>query len=190
MHESETESEVAQWCPTLSDPMDYSLPGSSVHGIFQARVLEWGAIAFSLISYRHLKLCSKLSSQLFSHPNSVHNLSHLQDAKSTMLAVPQAKTLGFYLIPPCSWHSRSITKPGQLPFQNLSRVDHFSLPPPWAKLPSYLTWIILFFHFLLGYMACRTLVLWPGISPLQWKLGVLTTEPLGNSLLLEGGGLF
>ena len=45
MHESE--SEVAQVCPTLSDPMDCSLPGSSVHGIFQARVLEWGAIAFS-----------------------------------------------------------------------------------------------------------------------------------------------
>ena len=36
-----------QSCPTLSDPMDQSLPGSSVHGIFQARVLEWGAIAFS-----------------------------------------------------------------------------------------------------------------------------------------------
>ena len=42
-----SESEVAQWCQTLSDPMDCSLPGSSVHGIFQARVLEWGAIAFS-----------------------------------------------------------------------------------------------------------------------------------------------
>ena len=41
------ESEVAQSCPTLSDPMDCSLPGSSVHGIFQAGVLEWGAIAFS-----------------------------------------------------------------------------------------------------------------------------------------------
>ena len=48
MHESEkSESEIAQSCPTLSDPMDCSLPGSSVHGIFQARVLEWGAIAFS-----------------------------------------------------------------------------------------------------------------------------------------------
>ena len=45
MHESE--SEVAQSCPTPRDPMDCSLPGSSVHGIFQARVLEWGAIAFS-----------------------------------------------------------------------------------------------------------------------------------------------
>ena len=41
------ESEVTQSCPTLRDPMDCSLPGSSVHGIFQARVLEWGAIAFS-----------------------------------------------------------------------------------------------------------------------------------------------
>ena len=45
-----SESEVAQSCPTLSDPMDCSPPGSSVHGIFQARVLEWGAIAFSNIS--------------------------------------------------------------------------------------------------------------------------------------------
>ena len=42
-----SESEVAQSCLTLSDPMDCSLPGSSVHGIFQARVLEWGAIALS-----------------------------------------------------------------------------------------------------------------------------------------------
>ena len=47
MHESESESEVSQLYPTLSDRMDCSLPGSSVHGIFQARVLEWGAIAFS-----------------------------------------------------------------------------------------------------------------------------------------------
>ena len=44
-----SESDVAQSCPTLSDPMYCSLPGSSVHGIFQARVLEWGAIAFSEI---------------------------------------------------------------------------------------------------------------------------------------------
>ena len=44
-----SESEITQSCPTLSDPMDCSLPGSSIHGIFQARVLEWGAIAFSII---------------------------------------------------------------------------------------------------------------------------------------------
>ena len=48
----ESESEVAQSCLTLSDPMDCSLPGSSVHGIFQARVLEWGAIAFSGEAHR------------------------------------------------------------------------------------------------------------------------------------------
>ena len=44
MHENENESEVAQLCPTLSDPIDCSLTGSSVHGILQARVLEWGAV--------------------------------------------------------------------------------------------------------------------------------------------------
>ena len=46
-----SESEVAQSYRTLSDPMDCSLPGSSVHGVFQARVLEWGAIAFSESSF-------------------------------------------------------------------------------------------------------------------------------------------
>ena len=48
----ESESEVAQSCPTLRDPMNCSLPGSSIHGIFQARVLEWGAIAFSVLRCR------------------------------------------------------------------------------------------------------------------------------------------
>ena len=43
-----SESEIAQSCPTLSDSMDCSLPGSSIHGILQARVLEWGAMAFSV----------------------------------------------------------------------------------------------------------------------------------------------
>ena len=45
-----SESEDSQSCPTLSDPMDCSLPGSSIHGIFQASVLEWGAIAFSVLN--------------------------------------------------------------------------------------------------------------------------------------------
>ena len=48
MQEVKSESEVAQSCPTLCDPMDCSPPGSSIHGTFQARVLEWGAIAFSV----------------------------------------------------------------------------------------------------------------------------------------------
>ena len=54
-----SESEVAQLCLTLSDPMDCSLPGSSIHGIFQARVLEWGAIAFSVfLGYPPPQFCS------------------------------------------------------------------------------------------------------------------------------------
>ena len=51
-----SESEVTQSCPTLCDPMDCSLPGSSVYGIFQARVLEWGAIAFSKIQTKHQQI--------------------------------------------------------------------------------------------------------------------------------------
>ena len=46
-YDSESESEVSQLCPTLCDPMDRSIPGSSIHGIFQARVLEWVAVSFS-----------------------------------------------------------------------------------------------------------------------------------------------
>ena len=65
-----SESEVAQSCPTLSDPMDYSLPGSSVHGIFQARVLEWGAIAFSTdaAAAKSLRLCLTLCDPIDSSP--------------------------------------------------------------------------------------------------------------------------
>ena len=66
------ESEVTQSCLTLSDPMDCSLQGSSIHGIFQARVLEWGAIAFSfwpqeivlivvVQSLRRVQLCDPMN---------------------------------------------------------------------------------------------------------------------------------
>ena len=55
-----SESEVAQSCLTLSDPMDCSLPGSSVHGIFQARVLEWVAIAFTIDTDRYQIYCRLL----------------------------------------------------------------------------------------------------------------------------------
>ena len=55
-----SESEVAQSCLTLSDPMDCSLTGSSIHGIFQARVLEWGAIAFSALSILVFSICQGL----------------------------------------------------------------------------------------------------------------------------------
>ena len=60
-----SESEVAQSCPTLCDPMDCSLPGSSVHGIFQARVLEWGDSAFSASHlYVNLKMTGEWCLQI------------------------------------------------------------------------------------------------------------------------------
>ena len=73
-------SEVTQSYPTLSDPMDYSLPGSSAHGIFQARVLEWGAIAFSDLLQRRYSIftvlrdhCQKLPISILSSPNCSHS---------------------------------------------------------------------------------------------------------------------
>ena len=55
-----SESEVAQSCPTLSNPMDCSPPGSSVHGIFPARVLEWGAIAFSEVLEQRVSITQEV----------------------------------------------------------------------------------------------------------------------------------
>ena len=62
-----SESEVSQSCPTLGDPMACSLPGSSVHGIFQARVLEWDAIAFSEQALGVINLLSLLSRWVSHH---------------------------------------------------------------------------------------------------------------------------
>ena len=67
----ESESDVTQSCPTLSDPMDCSLPGSSVHGIFQARVLEWGAIAFSTLILNKGKKKNKLFLLIYLSPHFV-----------------------------------------------------------------------------------------------------------------------
>ena len=61
-----SESEVTQSCLTLSDPMDYRLPGSSIYGIFQAKVLEWGAIAFSVMQKIKLYICICMYYQLTS----------------------------------------------------------------------------------------------------------------------------
>ena len=68
-----SQSEVAQSCPTLSNLMDCNLPGSSVHGIFQARVLEWGAIAFSTMEY-------------YSAMKKNENFCHLQQPVCTWMA--------------------------------------------------------------------------------------------------------
>jgi len=78
-----SESEVTQLCPTLPDPMDCSLPGSSIHGIFQARVLEWGAIAFS-VSPGSLIQIHRFKSQIFIlRPRMVDRISPLEQAIET-----------------------------------------------------------------------------------------------------------
>ena len=70
-----SESEVAQLCPTLSDPMDCSLPGSSVPGILQVRVLEWGVIAFSgpALLLLLLLLLSRFSVRLCATPETAQH---------------------------------------------------------------------------------------------------------------------
>ena len=85
-----SESEVAQSCLTLNDPMDCSLPGSSVHGIFQARVLEWVVIAFSDRRGCHAKLfrsCPTLCDPIDSSP-----------PDSTIPGILQARTLEWVAI--------------------------------------------------------------------------------------------
>ena len=77
-----SESEVAQSCPTLSDPMDCSLPGSSVHGISQARVLDGGAIAFSEFSQTSLN----------------STLSSLQNVLNAFLLMPVIQRWDLFLV--------------------------------------------------------------------------------------------
>ena len=105
-----SESEVAQSCLTLSDPMDCSLPGSSVHGISQARVLEWGAIAFS-IALTIWTFVSKVMSLLFNTlfrfviailPRSKHLLiSWLQSPSTLILELKKMKSDSFYIFLIC-----------------------------------------------------------------------------------------
>ena len=87
-----SEREVAQSCLTLSDPMDCSLPGSSVHGIFQARVLEWGAIAFSI----HVSILT----QPPSHPGWHVTLSRVPCAIRKSLLVIRFKYNSVYMTSP------------------------------------------------------------------------------------------
>ena len=93
------ESEVAQSCPTLCDPMDCSLPGSSIHGIFQARILEWVAISF----YRRS-----------SRPRDWTQVSHIVGRRFTIWATRVAQMLHFPSPQPrsvdqlyCAWASQS-----------------------------------------------------------------------------------
>ena len=83
-----SESEVAQSCPTLNDLMDCSLPGSSIHGIFQARVLEWGAIAFSVNITRSLLFnCSIQWGSLSPHAHTYNGYYRPFHVFSTLVTV-------------------------------------------------------------------------------------------------------
>ena len=73
-----SENEVAQLCPTLRDPMDRSLPGSSIHGIFQARVLEWDAIAFSEIRPLLIHFSNSIQDLLTFHHREGKNLVNIK----------------------------------------------------------------------------------------------------------------
>ena len=108
-----SESEVAQSCLTLSDPMDWSLPGSSVHGIFQARVLEWGAIAFSEVP-KHTQVKGKYKVEWgFPGGSVVKNLPAIQETKAM---APHSSTL--------AWKTPWTEEPGRLQSMGSLRVRH------------------------------------------------------------------
>ena len=96
MRESENESEVAQSCLTLNDLMDCSIPGSSVHGIFQARVLGWGAIAFSvhvaLVVPRMVCVCAKI--QMLKVKHMTHQFSSVTQSCPTLCDLMNHSTPG------------------------------------------------------------------------------------------------
>ena len=119
-----SESEVTQSCPTLSDPTDCSSPGSSVHGIFQARVLEWGAIAFSTI-YICRWIIKRKSCLTLCHP--VDYTDH---------GILQARILEWVAFPFSRGSSQTRTEPRSPSLQ----VD--SLPAElWGK-PRWVIWLV------------------------------------------------
>ena len=99
-----SKSEVAQPCPTLPDPMDCSLPGSSVHGIFHTRVLEWGAIAFSQISAQ--ACLNNLLLASFGMPMTIHPYQATEKRKTLNTGGP-GKEQGTNKLPPTRILQRS-----------------------------------------------------------------------------------
>ena len=116
-----SESEVAQSCLTLSDPMDCSPPGSSVHGIFQARVLEWGATAFSSVYMLVAQLCPTLCDPMDSSPpgSSVHRVSQIRIREWV-----------------ANSFSRDLLDPGIEPQSPALKVDALLSEPPWKMGPN------------------------------------------------------
>ena len=120
------ESEVTQSCPTLCDPMDCSLPGSSIHGIFQARVLEWVAIAFSRGS---------------SWPRDWTQVSHIAGRCFTVWATREVQTW-VWVNPGCWWWTG---RPGVLQSMGLQRVGYdWATELNWTYKKPYLKKVLRF----------------------------------------------
>ena len=109
-----SESEVPQSCPTLSDPMNCSLPGSSIHGIFQARVLEWVPLPSPKLMVQLLLIFDLIPVQITFPSNSIIYcpLNHLPE-KAT---APHSSTL--------AWKIPWMEEPGRLQFMGSLRVGH------------------------------------------------------------------
>ena len=113
-----SESEVTQSCPTLCEPMDCCLSGSSVHGIFQARVLEWGAIAFSE-SMNIMYVMTSLVAQLVKNPSAMWKTwaqslgweDPLEEVKATHSSI-------------LAWKIPWTEKPGGLQSMGSQRAEH------------------------------------------------------------------
>ena len=106
-----SESKVAQSCLTLSDPMDCSLPGSSIQGIFQARVLEWGAIAFSQVVLLSWNFHLELVLVFVKWSEAAQSCPTLCDPMDCSL--PQAPSMGFSRQE--YWSGLPFPSPGDLP---------------------------------------------------------------------------
>ena len=114
-----SESEVAQSCPTLHDPMDCSLPGSSAHGIFQARVLEWVTSAFSCKSGQKLLLACSLECDSPQNWPSESSLQWSHTYHCSAFSLHKIPFLFFFFT-----------------YQAIVCLKQFSLEsPPWSKEP-------------------------------------------------------
>ena len=123
-----SESEVAQSGPTLSDPMDCSPPGSSTHGIFQARVLEWGAIAFSLcICLFAIKIRREARDTLVNHVGAKYSFLPSLCKNNPTICFPVIRInypSCFFLSNRCSWFKETkVTR------RRLVVLTHESLGP-------------------------------------------------------------
>ena len=129
------ESEVTQSCPTLCDPMDCSLPGSAVHGIFQVRILEWVAISFSRVSSQPRDRTGSSTLQTDALPSESSGKEESQEGKNQRTRGPSNHWHGAQVI----WGSRVLPglKPSMLVI-TLDRNTQRMVGAAWRVAPLYL----------------------------------------------------